>query len=187
MEPQYYEDDDPPRNEIDSIRPDLLRGWDGAGSALGTLLKDAESRVILHPDTKIGTRNRYHDIRIHTQYRQTYADPHEKTRIIKTSSAILDATAETKDEELVKHFEEALAALRHEEERVFVAAVLGATRDLVYWNWRYGYTVNAAWNLNNAERRRFRTDVERRLLAAPELARHRYGRLVTDVSRTNPR
>ena len=187
MEPMYYEDDDPPQHEIDSIRPDLLRGWDGAGRALATLIEDAESRVVLHPTTKIGTRNRYHDIRIHTQDRQTYADPHEKTRIIKTSSAILDATAETTDEELTKRFEEALAALRLEEERVFVAAVLGATRDLVYWNWRYGYTVNAAWNLNNAERRRFGTDVERRLLAAPELARHRYGRLVTDVSSTNPR
>ena len=70
---------------------------------------------------------------------------------------------------------------------MFVAAVLGATRDLVYWNWVYGYTVNAAWNLNNAERRRFTTDLGRRRLAAPELARHRYGGLVTDVSSANPR
>ena len=86
-----------------------------------------------------------------------------------------------------ERFEEALAILRREEERVFVAAVLGATQDVMYWNWTYGYTVTSGYKNRSEERRRFTADLGRHRLAAPVLARHRYGTLVTDVSINNPR
>ena len=187
VEPRYYEEDDPPRHDFYSSKPDLLRGWTEAGAGLKHILADAEARAPLHPETSLGTHSRFGDVRLHTQYRQTYADPHEKARITRAATAILDACVNATGDEMTKRFEEAMAAQRREDERVFVAAILGSTLDLVYWNSAYGYTVNSTWRLNTPERRLFNADLGRRRLAAPELARHRYGALVTDGSRTNPR
>ena len=65
--------------------------------------------------------------------------------------------------------------------------LLGATRDLVYWNWRYGYTLIAEHKAKGQQRARFNTDVGRRRLAAPQLAQGRYGELVTDVASSENR
>ena len=77
----FREDDDPPLYDIRSSIPDLLRGWHEAGPRLTEILEDAESRARFHPETLFGTVNRFGDVRVHTQVRQTYADPHEKSRI----------------------------------------------------------------------------------------------------------
>ena len=178
----FREDDDPPLYDIRSSIPDLLRGWHEAGPRLTEILEDAESRARFHPETLFGTVNRFGDVRVHTQVRQTYADPHEKSRIVVAANRILDDTLESKEAEREQRFWEALAALRREEERVFVTVFLGATRDLVYWNWRYGYTLIADPIAEGEGRARFNSDVGRRRIAAPELARTRYGELVTDVA-----
>ena len=79
---RFYEDDDPPQPEDDwSPVPDVLRGWAEAGPCFGAILKDAIARAAGHPESLDGFLNRYYDIRLHTQYRQTYADPLEKRRI----------------------------------------------------------------------------------------------------------
>ena len=87
-EARFREDDDPPRHDLRSPSPDLLRGWTEAGSGLTAVLKDSEARIKLHPDTIFGTSNRFSDIRMHTQARQTYADPAEKNRIVQAASRI---------------------------------------------------------------------------------------------------
>ena len=177
----FREDDDPPLHDIRSPIPDLLRDWHEAGPRLTEILKDAESRARFHPDTPFCTVNRFSDVRVHTQVRQTYADPHEKSRIVLAATRILKHTVEAKGPVEDQRFYEALSALRREEERVFVTVLLGATRDLVYWNWRYGYTLIGRATADDRERARFRADVGRRRIAAPELSRARYGELVTDV------
>ena len=58
---------------------------------------------------------------------------------------------------------------------MFVTILLGATRDVVYWNWRYGYTLIAKPIAKGRERALFNADIGRRRIAAPELARARYG------------
>lgn len=63
----------------------------------------------------------------------------------------------------------------------------GIERDLVYWNWRYGYTLVAKPIADAEERAVFNGDIGRRRVAAPELAGARYGALVTDVSTSNER
>ena len=68
-----------------------------------------------------------------------------------------------------------------------MTVLLGATRDLVYWNWRYGYTLIANRIAEGQERARFNADVGRRRIAAPELSRARYGKLVTDVTTSGNR
>ena len=71
---------------------------------------------------------------MHTQVLQTYANPHEKSRIVQAANRILEHTVWDKEPVQERRFYEALGALRREEERVFVTVLLGATRDLVYWN-----------------------------------------------------
>ena len=183
----FREDDDPPLYDMRSPIPDLLRGWCDAGPCLTAMLKDAESRAKFHPDTLFGTNNRFGDIRIHTQLRQTYANPREKMQIVRMATRILDDTVSDKEPTRQERFYEALATLRREEERVVVAVLLGATRDLVYWNWRYGYTLIGRPIAEAGERAVFDGDIGRRRVAAPEFARARYGELVTDVSPSNER
>ena len=181
-----YEDDEPHQGSLESLAPDLLSGWRGAGRDFTAMLRDAENRVAFHPETMFGTSSRLGDIRLHTQVRRTYADPNEKARIVRAAGGILDATYDDKTPEGSARSAEALAAMRLEDERVFVAAILGATRDLVYWNWRYGYTVKSYESRGTPERQRFNTDLTKRRLAAPELAQQRYGELVTHVSKHKP-
>ena len=181
----FREDDDPPLHGLRSAVPDLLRGWDDAGPRLTAILENAESRAKFHPDTLFGTSNRFGDVRMHIQVRQTYANPHEKARIVKAATRILDETVFDKEPTQQEPFYEALSALRREEERVFVAVLLGATRDLVYWNWRYGYTLIGRPIAYADERAVFDGDIGRWRVAAPELARARHGKLVTDVSPSN--
>ena len=183
----FREDDDPPLHDARSAIPDLLRGWREAGSGLERVLKDAESRAVFHPDTVFGTVNRFADVRVHTQVRQTYVDSREKSRIVEAATRILEQALDDKEPVREQRFDEALSVLRREEERVFVTVLLGATRDLVYWNWRYGYTLVADPVANREDRVRFHADMGRRRVAAPELARGRYGALVTDVSSSNER
>ncbi len=183
----FREDDDPPLHDRRSPIPDLLRGWNEAGARLTEILADAESRARFHPETLFGTGNRFTDVRIHTQVRQTYANPQEKSRIVRATTRVLDETVEIKEPEPEQRFYEALAALRQEEERVFVTVLLGATRDLIYWNWRYGYTLIANPIADGEERARFNADIGRRRVAAPELAKSRYGKLVTGVGKPEDR
>ena len=112
--------------------------------------------------------------------------PERRAESAGAARAVLDATLQDKDAEPNARSAEALAAHRLEEERVFVAAILGATRDVVYWNWRYGYTVKSYESRTTPERQRFNTDLTKRPLAG-ELAGQRYGELVTHVSEHNPR
>lgn len=179
---QFREDDDPPRHDLRTPGPDLLRGWDEAGKNLTAILKDAEARLKLHPDTLLGTSNRFRDIRVHLQVRQTYGNPDEKRRIVNTATRILEQTEGAENPIQKQRFDEALAVLAREEERVFVAVLLGATRDLVYWNWRYGYTLVGDQLAEREARAGFNRDVGKRRLAAPRFARDRYGDLVTDAA-----
>ena len=75
---------------MESVAPNMLLGRDNAGQAFAAILKDAEKRVTLHPETMLGTPSRLGDIRLHTQFRQTYADPREKRRVSRAACAILD-------------------------------------------------------------------------------------------------
>lgn len=121
--------------------------------------------------------------------RQTYANPREKSRIVQSATRVLEESEFEKDSDAQQRFDEALAALRREEERVFVAVLLGGSRDIVYWNWLYGYTVVSRKLEKGSNRARFNfnADLGQRRVAAPELARARYGTLVTDVSKSNER
>ena len=75
--------------------------------------------------------------------------------------------------------------MQMEEERVFVCVLLGNHRDLVYWNWRYGYSLATFTSARG--RAVFATDLDQRCIASPALARSRYGAAITAVAKTNPR
>ena len=107
----FREDDDPPLYDIRSPIPDLLRGWHEAGPRFTEILNDAESRARFHPETLFGTVNRFGDVRVHTQIRQTYADRHEKGRIVRAATRILEETVEDKEPVQEQRFEEALSAV----------------------------------------------------------------------------
>ena len=55
---------------------------------------------------------------------------------------MLEETLLVNEPEAEARFEEALAAMQVEEERIFVCVLLGNHLDLVYWNWRYGYSIS---------------------------------------------
>ena len=163
-----------------SIKPDGLQGYDNAAEDFGRVLQDAERRMkALQYTHDGGWPARIVEIRLHPQPRKDYQDPKEKSRIVQAAEEVLNATVEcTAREDPVgqERFEEALSAMRMEDEQVFVLAVLGNVHHLIYWNWRYGYAVKGpALDCND---RQFRNDVDLRLVASPELARTRYGSIV---------
>ena len=167
--------------------PDLLTGFNDAGERLGAVLVDAQRRLVLAEggEDEALANPRIGDVRIHTQYRQDYARRAEKRSIVDAAEAVLDETLYVKDPEADARFEEALSALQVEEERIFVCVLLGSHWDLVYWNWRYGYSV--ARFTNDRGRASFATDLEHRSIASPALARTCYGGAIISVASTNPR
>lgn len=111
---------------------------------------------------------------MHTQYRKQYASRAERQRIVQATSKVLDATVvDTTDPTMNECFEEALAALRAAEERVFVAVFRGNIWSLVFWDWRFAYAIDE-WNASRG-RRRFRRDWKSRRVASPARAAQRYG------------
>lgn len=177
--------DDGPPNGADEPGPELLRGYRHAGLQLEEVLEDAIHRLMGAPKCSCGWGSKFADIRMHTQYRQDYADTREKDRILQAADGVLRACAERNDAEGVQRFDEALAVLRMEGERIFVVTLLGCTWDLVYWNWEYGYTVDAA--NRTAGRGVFRRDVAYRRVASPALASRRYGGAVLGTATNNLR
>ena len=177
--------DDPPESD-DGPGPDMLRGYKDAGAAFAAVLTDAERRLIMAPDALFGFNARFGDIRVHTQYRQDYADPKEKERIIRTADHMLAQTVLVKNPPSAQdRFEEALAAMRIEDERVFVCTILGSVWDFVYWNWRYGYTLDSQSTATGMKR--FTTDLRYRRVASPALAKQRYGEAVLRTADNNGR
>ena len=116
---------------------------------------------------------------------QDYARRAEKGTIVDAAENVLDETLLVKEPEADARFEEALAALQIEEERIFVCVLLGNHWDLVYWNWRYRYSV--ARFTNDRGRASFAADLEHRSIASPALARTCYGGAIISVASTNPR
>ena len=98
---------------------------------------------------------------------------------------MLEETLLVNEPEAEARFEEALAAMQVEEERIFVCVLLGNHLDLVYWNWRYGYSISTCTSRHG--RALFATDLDRRRVASPALAPTRYGEAVIAVSKTNRR
>ena len=165
--------------------PDLLTGFDHAGERLAAVLADTQRRLLLANDGKTPANHRIADIRVHTQYRQDYATTAEKHSIIEAAENVLDETLLVNEPEAEARFEEALAAMQVEEERIFICVVLGNHLDLVYWNWRYGYSVSTCTSRHG--RVLFATDLDRRRVASPALAARRYGETVIAVSKRNRR
>ena len=154
--------------------PDLLQGWRDAGLWLTYVMGDAEKRLTLEGGAEV--QSRFGDIRMHTQCKRDYADRAEKQAVMNAAEDVLNATLENRTKEGSDRFEEALQAMKVEEERVFVCIILGNIYHFVYWNWRYGYTMNARPKVEGATR--FTRDVDRRRVASPELATVRYGSAV---------
>ena len=162
--------DDPPGSD-DGPGPDMLRGYKDAGAAFAAVLTDAERRLIMAPDALFGLKARFTDIRVHTQYRQDYADPKEKERIIRAADHMLVRTVLVENPPSAQdRFKEALAAMRLEDERVFVCTILGSVWDFVYWNWRYGYTLDS--QSKGAGKKRFTTDLRGRIPDFPVTRSH---------------
>ena len=172
-------DADEPPEWNDGTAPDRLRGYRKAGERLSEVMTDAEHRLILAPETfKV---KRFGDIQIHTQARQDYANRLEKSRIMAGALQILNETLTVKDPTSIARFQEAIAALRNEEERIFVVVLTGTPWTFVYWNWRYGYALDGVGR--NLEQRVFHKDVRQHRVASPELARQRYGSAVVHTKR----
>ncbi len=161
----------------------MLTGYDNAGESFGAVLRDAERRLLL-----AGERNyrnlvvpaRLTDLEVHTQHRSTYAEPKDKQRIVRAADQILQETVLDDEPEAKLRFDEALAVMEQEDERIFVVTLTGNIWDFVYWEWRHGYTIDA-WE-RSTEWKRFHRDVRRRKVAAPELARAAYGDAIMNVS-----
>ena len=161
----------------------MLTGYDNAGESLDAVLRDAERRLLLAGERTCGNLTapaRLGDVSVHTQYRSTYADPHEKRRIVRACEQVLNKTLCVEEEEAQVRFQEALAAMTQEDERIFVVVLTGNVWDFVYWNWSHGYTLDA-WE-KNAGWKRFRNDAKRRKVAAPSLAQAAYGNAVVRVT-----
>ena len=164
-------------------KPDMLTGYDNAGESFSAVLRDAERRLLL-----AGERNyrnlmvpaKLGDVELHTQHRSTYAEPKEKQRIVRAAEQVLQETVLDEEPEAKVRFAEALAAMRQEDERIFVVTLTGNICDFVYWNWHHGYTLDA-WG-RSKEWKRFRADARRRKIAAPELARAAYGDAIVQLS-----
>ena len=166
-------------------KPDMLTGYDKAGSCFEAVLRDAEKRLLLAGERTNGNLvvpARVGDVTLHTQHRATYADPTEKERIVEAAYQILQKTARNDKPEAQLRFQEALAAMTHEEERVFIVIVTSNVRDFVYWNWEHGYTLDS-WRRGNGWKR-FRTDTWRRKVAAPNAARAAYREAIVRVTPT---
>lgn len=175
--------DDQAPGGTDGPGPELLRGYRHAGLRLEEVLRDATRRLVGAPECACGSATKFADIRMHTQYRRDYAEPQEKDRILQAADGVLRACAERTDADGVQRFDEALAVLRAEGERIFVVTLLGCSWDLVYWNWEYGYTIDAANRCSG--RGAFRRDVTYRRVASPALAVRRYGAAVLGVGTDN--
>ena len=96
---------------------------------------------------------------------------------------MLDELLEGADETPIDdaRWHEAMATLEKEDERVFVAVILGTPRNFVYWNWRFAYSVeNDALGKVHEQ---FASDVARRTVADAEHAAARYGteRVIVDT------
>lgn len=94
---------------------------------------------------------------------------------MKAASRLLDdcLLADTRTAEETARWDEAMAMLEREDERVFVTVVTASPVHLVYWNWRFAYSVPAKSGRRKTQR--FLRDVERRNVANAENATRRYG------------
>ena len=147
------------------------------------MLGDAERRLLLAGERTHGNLivpARLGDVTVHTQHRSTYADPHEKQRIVRAAEQVLQKTLFDDEPEAQLRFQEALAAMTQEDEPIFVVILTGNIWDFVYWNWTHGYTLDA-WKRGDGWKR-FRSDAKRRRVAAPSLARAAYGDSIVRVA-----
>lgn len=184
-----FEDPKPPRARLDRAYPDLLHGFDEAPAGVQHVLRDAVSRLEreqIEPVPGGPSSGRIGDVRIHTQARVQYAESGEKKRIVGYAESVLDALLEKHGG--VPHgphgggfcdprWDDALATLEKEGERVFVAVVLAIPYDLVYWDWRFAYTV--ANRPLGRPLKRLRRDLRRRRVAHRDYAVQRYGAAVS--------
>ena len=177
MSEEWRDSDDPapPRGDLDKATPDLLHGFDNAPAGLQHVLRDAvkrlEAMTIMHGAVACG---RISDIRIHVQPLVQYADRNEKSYIKNAATRLLDEyVGEDGMKPTDARWDEAMATLQKEDERVFVAIVMGTPRHLVYWNWKFAYSVDN--NVRTRRSRLFRRDAAKRHVASAEHARKRYG------------
>lgn len=178
-EQRDHEDPRPPRARLDKAYPDLVHGFKEAPAGVQHVLRDATERLERRAlDRKAGIEScgRIIDIRIHTQAARQHRSAKEKRRVENAATDVLDecliASKGTPAEEA--RWAEAMSALEKEDERVFVAVVIATPVHLVYWNWRFAYSVPA--DNSRRETRRFRDDVEKRKVANAENASRRYGK-----------
>ena len=182
--------------DLDEVTPDLLTGYAEAGRELTWALRDAERRIKQEQYEDHRFAPRMGDVRLHIQYRQQYRDPRDKARIIRAADRVLNETLKdsiAKREPAASRFNEALAAMAAEDERIFVLVLIGNICHLVYWNWNFGYSIHGPYGdgdspdiqtLHGPSRSpgiddsKFVRAVNRRSVACPELARHAYGNLV---------
>lgn len=173
------EDPKPPRARLNKAHPDLLHGFDEAPAGIQHVFRDAVERLEREKIDELpglDSCGRIDDIRIHTQAARQYRNDKEKRRIAKAASRILDdcMIADTGSPEEKARWKEAIAALEKEDERVFVTVVTGAPIHLVYWDWKYAYSVPA--RSERRKTRRFLRDIKRGQVANAENARRRYGK-----------
>lgn len=168
---------------VHTIWPDMLDGAKDAGKMLDRALKDAAARLQRWENeddterfpTKMG------DIRVHTQPRKQYADADEKSAVMHDAERILEETLDDAMEgksPARDRFDEALAVLATEEERVFVVVITGNQWNPVYWDGAFGYAVPGL--ARGRDDSVFAHDAERHRVASPELADITYAEVRKD-------
>lgn len=163
----------------DYPKPNGVTGYENAGSGLKRVLADAERRVTATDAPE--PVQRITDILVHIQPATNYENAEAKEAIMEASMLVLEAMPAAADmtPEQRARWNEAMAALRAEEERVFVVVITSNVGTLVYWNWDFAYRTGNAYS--DAAKNPVVDDAMRRSVASPEKARRAYGTEVDEI------